>query len=301
MITIPRELADAHAQYNGDAGRAWIAALPGLAERMLDRWGLRPAGPVRSGVVALVLPVTDADGRRAALKLQPADDETGGEPLALRAWNGNGAVRLLAHDPDSGSLLLEALDPDHSLDGIPDTLTALRPLTELLGRLSATPPPPGLRHLRDMAHRMVARTPDALPRLARDDERRLLADCAAATRELLTEPGEALLHWDLHYQNVLAPLPGTERGEPWLAIDPKPLVGDVGFELLPAIHNRFDPDETLRRFDLMTGILSLDRARAKGWTLARVLQNCLWSLTDGDSALPPVQKSVAEALLTQLS
>ncbi|GGW53564.1 hypothetical protein GCM10010381_43810 [Streptomyces xantholiticus] len=39
---------------------------------------------------------------------------------------------------------------------------------------------------------------------------------------------DRLLHWDLHFDNVLA----AER-EPWLVIDPKLLVGDPGFELCP--------------------------------------------------------------------
>src|SRR5690606_39320812 len=52
---------------------------------------------------------------------------------------------------------------------------------------------------------------------------RLVARCAAAVAELLPEAGDRLLHWDLHYANVLA----GER-EPWLAIDPKPLAGDPG-------------------------------------------------------------------------
>ncbi len=32
----------------------------------------------------------------------------------------------------------------------------------------------------------------------------------------------------------------------------------------------------------MTDVLALDRPRARAWTLARVLQNSLWNLEDGD-------------------
>ncbi|NEY35342.1 hydroxyurea phosphotransferase, partial [Streptomyces sp. PRKS01-65] len=88
--------------------------------------------------------------------------------------------------------------------------------------------------------------------------------------------GDRLLHWDLHYGNVLA-----SARAPWLAIDPKPLAGDPGFELLPALTNRHDPADTRWRFDAMTGVLGLDRARARAWTLGRVLQNCLWHVEAG--------------------
>jgi Aminoglycoside/hydroxyurea antibiotic resistance kinase len=82
-----------------------------------------------------------------------------------------------------------------------------------------------------------------------------------------------LLHWDLQYFNTLATLDGAE----WKAIDPKPLSGDPGFELLPALWNRWDdlvamgdlPRALLRRFDLMTEVLGLDRSRAAGWTLGQ--------------------------------
>jgi streptomycin 6-kinase len=88
--------------------------------------------------------------------------------------------------------------------------------------------------------------------------------------------GDRLLHWDLHYENVLA----ADRA-PWLAIDPKPLAGDPAFELLPALANRFEPGEIHWRFDAMTDVLGLDRARARAWTLGRVLQYGLWEIEDG--------------------
>ncbi len=68
---------------------------------------------------------------------------------------------------------------------------------------------------------MLERTPRALERVPDPADRRLIADCAAAVREVVDEPGDRLLHWDLHYENVL----GSERAA-WLAIDPKPLAGD---------------------------------------------------------------------------
>jgi streptomycin 6-kinase len=128
--------------------------------------------------------------------------------------------------------------------------------------------------------------------LERDEDRRLLRDCAAAVREVAGEPGDRLLHWDLHFGNVLA----SER-EPWLAIDPKPLAGDPGFELLPALFNRFDRDEVPWRFDLLTEVLELDRERARAWTLGRVVQDVLWGLEDGETVLEGERVEVARSLL----
>ncbi|MEU3254459.1 aminoglycoside phosphotransferase family protein [Streptomyces sp. NPDC006997] len=281
MIEVPPELAATQSRHNGAAGRAFVAALPALAARFLDAWALRPAGPSMYGVCALVLPVARADGAPAVLKLQLPDAETAGEPLALRAWNGAGAVRLLTHDPPTGTMLLERLHSARTLAALPDVHEATLVIGRLLSHLTAAPAPPGLRRLADIAPALLDRTPPALARVADPAARALLADCAAALREVAAEPGDRLLHWDLHFGNVLA----ADRA-PWLAIDPKPLAGDPGFELLPALTNRFDPADVRHRFDALTAVLALDRRRARAWTLARVLQNCVWQAEAGHPPSP---------------
>ncbi|GAA3070173.1 aminoglycoside phosphotransferase family protein [Streptomyces roseofulvus] len=295
MIHVPEELAETQERYNGEAGRAFVAALPGRAEEFLGRWGLRLDGPSLHGVASLVLPVVRADGTPAALKLQLLDAETEGEPAALRAWAGDGVVRLLEHDPGTGTMLLERADHRRHLSRLGDEREAVRVLAGLLARLSVRAAPPGLRRLEAIAARMLARVPGAVARLAAEDAA-LLADCAAAVREVAGEPGDRLLHWDLHYDNVL----GAER-EPWLVIDPKPLAGDPGFELLPALTNLWDPDPAVIRwrFDLLTERLGLDRERARAWTLGRVLQNGLWEVEEGEDELGVDGVVVARALLAR--
>nr|WP_202918488.1 aminoglycoside phosphotransferase family protein [Streptomyces cavernae] len=275
MIDIPEELVAAQYRYNKE-GMAFIAALPGRVEEFLGRWGLRIDGPSMHGVAALVLPVVRADGSSAVLKLQHLDAETEGEAVALRVWDGDGAVRLLDHDEATGTMLLERLDAGRMLTYVPDTREGVLVIARLLARLTSGPAPQGMRRLGDIAADMLERTPPVLARITDPVDRRLVADCAAAVREVMDEPGDRLLHWDLHFDNVLA----SDR-EPWLAIDPKPLAGDPGFDLWPALDNRFEPDEVRWRFDAMTEVLGLDRNRAAAWTLGRVLQNALWDVEEG--------------------
>jgi streptomycin 6-kinase len=293
VIEVPAELAAAQDRFNGEEGRAFVAALPTRAERFLEEWGLRRTGPAMYGMVSLVLPVTVvADGAPAALKLQLLDEESEGEAAALRAWDGDGAVRLLAEDPGTGTLLLERLDEARDLAGTADSREATRVLAGLMARLVAVEAPAGMRNLGDMAAEMLDDVTEAVGELEREGDRRLVRDCAAAVREVAGEPGDRLLHWDLHFGNVLA-----SRREPWLAIDPKPLAGDPGFELLPALFNRFDRDEVLWRFDLLTEVLGLDRERARAWTLGRVLQDALWCVEDGETVLEGERPEVARLLL----
>jgi streptomycin 6-kinase len=276
VIDIPQELAASQQEYNGEAGRAFIAGLPDLTAAFLDRWDLTVDGRPMHGVSALVLPVTRRDGTRAVLKLQLLDEESEGEPVALRLWDGDGAVRLLDHDEATGTMLLERLDSSRMLAHQPDIHESVLVIARLLAHLTSFTAPAGLRRLGDIAQDMLEQTPGALERIPDPEARRIVADCAAAVREVVDEPGDRLLHWDLHDENVLA-----SARAPWLAIDPKPLAGDPGFELWPALANRFDADDIRWRFDAMTDVLGLGRARARAWTYGRLLQNSLWDIEDG--------------------
>ncbi|MGW7344686.1 aminoglycoside phosphotransferase family protein [Streptomyces sp. NPDC054854] len=297
MVEIPDGFVAAQLRDNGVAGREFIEGLPARAAGFLERWELRRTGPGMYGATALVLPVERSDGTPAALKLLVPDEESEGEPLALRTWAGRGCVELWEHDAPTGTLLLERLDEGRPLSGLAerDSRAAVGVIGELLARLTSVPAPEGLRGLDASVARMLDGAPRAAALAADPRERLLLSDCAAAVAEVAAEPGDRLLHWDLHFDNVLGG--GAGGREPWLAIDPKPLVGDPGFELLPSIVNNFRAEEVRWRFDLLTEVVGLDRERARAWTLGRVLQNCLWELEDGEDELPEREVLVARSLL----
>ncbi|NEE34940.1 hydroxyurea phosphotransferase, partial [Streptomyces sp. SID7982] len=132
---IPQRLVASYATGFGEEGRAWITGLPFLAADLLERWQLRRDGGVRSGQASLVLPVLRPDGTRAVLKLQLPREETTAALIGLRAWNGDGMVRLLDHDPVSSGMLLERLDGARTLASIDDDDVALGILADLHARL----------------------------------------------------------------------------------------------------------------------------------------------------------------------
>jgi streptomycin 6-kinase len=71
--------------------------------------------------------------------------------------------------------------------------------------------------------------------------------------------------------------------EPWLAIDPKPLVGEREFAVAPIVRSLGDSPETMRRhLDRLVGDLGLDRDRARGWAVG---QTVAWAFDD-DGVLP---------------
>jgi streptomycin 6-kinase len=97
----------------------------------------------------------------------------------------------------------------------------------------------------------------------------------ALARDLGSSQGESVvLHQDYHGGNVLR----SER-EPWLAIDPKPLVGEREFDAASLLRDRRDelvadprPQRRVRRrLDLLAAELGLDRERMRGWGIVHAL------------------------------
>ncbi|TCC40409.1 hydroxyurea phosphotransferase [Kribbella speibonae] len=294
VIEIPAKLVRNHKESAPD----WLAGLPGAVERYVDEWQLTVSGDPLSGEASLILPVVRRDGTAAMLKLQSVNDESESEALALRTWNHDDVVEVYEDDPETSTLLLERLEP-RTLDDLPDDVEATRILAELLTHLMAVPAPPGIRHLSDIAAGMIEDAPRLIPRLSDPAEQALAWRFVAQVTELLPEPGDRLLHWDLHYYNVMA-----AKRQPWLVIDPKPLAGDPAFELMPAVWNRWDDlvatgdlSQAIRdRFDLMLEVTGIDRDRALGWTAGRILQNVLWFTADGDTRIEDELAAVSAAL-----
>jgi streptomycin 6-kinase len=296
VIEIPAKLRKNHGERSAD----WLAGLPGDAAKYIDRWQLTVAGEPLSGEASLILPVVRRDGTEAMLKLQQVNDESEDEALALRTWSRDDVVEVFEDDPETSTLLLERLEP-HTLDDLPDHVEATRILAEFLTRLSAVQAPRGIRRLAVVAGAMLEEAPGLIPRLADPAEQRLARRFVARVTELLPESGDRLLHWDLHYLNVMA-----AKRKPWLVIDPKPLAGDPAFEVFPVLWNRWDdlvatgdlPQAIRDRFDLMLEVTRIDRDRAYGWTAGRILQNVLWDTGRGETRMDAELRVVADALFS---
>jgi len=228
---------------------AWLDGLPGTVGELERRWSLTIGEPFSGATCAWVAPVTLADGRWAVLKLGFPHMEAEQEIEGLRFWNGDPTVQLLAADDQLNAMLIERCEPG--------TLLRTRPEEEqdvviagLLHRLWRLPSPPHpFRPLSEMtAHWSEGRDGRVFEELLR------------------TTSTEVLLATDLHAGNVLR----AER-EPWLAIDPKPFIGDPAYD---ATQHLFNCPETLRadplgRIHRFADLLRVDRERVRLWMFAR--------------------------------
>ena len=251
-----------------DEGRSWLVALPRLVEECATNWGLRLRRPYPDSYVSLVLPADLPDGTAAVLKIQFPHRESEHEARALAHWEGDGAVRLLDHDPLRHALLIERCVPGTRLS----ELGADRALEILFGLLPRLWKPAGepFRALGDEAALWMNELPGIWERAGRPFERLLVDAAVEALAELADSQGEqVLLHQYLHADNVL-----RAQREPWLVIDPKPLRGEREFSVAPIVrayelgHSR---DLVLGRLDRLTSELGLDRERARLWAFTQTL------------------------------
>ncbi|MEW2472991.1 aminoglycoside phosphotransferase family protein [Micromonospora gifhornensis] len=256
-------------------GPEWLAGLPGRLAACARRWSLRVGPPFGYAFASLAVPVDLPDGTRAVLKLQFPDAESEHEATALRRWNGDGAIRLLAHDPELRALLVERCHPGTPLHALPLD-EALDAVVALLPRLWVPAGQPFMS-LAQAAAGWTARLPITWERAGRPYERRLLDASLDLLAGLAGSQGEqVLVNQDLHAANVLR----AER-EPWLVIDPKPLVGEREFSVVPMVrgtelgHSRA---AVRRRLDRLSAELGLDRERVRGWTIG---QTMAWSIDGG--------------------
>ena len=267
---IPAEFA-AHAERTfGTPGRDWVASLPSLVADLERRWSIRTGGALGTGVTSVVLAAETVPGEEPlALKLGWYEDENRYEPDALRVYDGDGAARLLEADAERGALLLERLDPEWSLLGLDET-DAIPIACTILRRLWRPAGDPFPR-LADAAGRWI----ESIPRRHREwqwpIERRYVEEAVELLEWLIpTSPEPLLLHQDAHHGNFLA----AER-EPWLIIDPKPILGDPADDLYAQLRGRFGVPDTVervrRRLDLLAAATGLDRDRIRGWAIAHNL------------------------------
>jgi streptomycin 6-kinase len=99
----------------------------------------------------------------------------------------------------------------------------------------------------------------------------------------LDRRAEVLLHGDLHHDNLLA----AERA-PWLAIDPKGVLGEPVWEIAPFLYNRLRPRPEAewgrlirRRAERLAELLGLDRRRVFACAAVRSALSAWWMLEEG--------------------
>lgn len=271
----------------------------------LDAWSLSDPQPLAQTRSSHVYTVT-SDGQRLVLKmLTPDGHEERSGAVALRCFDGHGAVKL--YRADDGAHLLEYVEGDDLVgmvkNGEDDRATAI--IGDVLNQLHTArlPHPDALFTLNRWFRDLFDKAEDE-KRAGRPDS--IYIRGARMAETLLAEPRHvSVLHGDMHHENVR-----YHRQRGWLAFDPKGLVGERTYDAANTLCNPLDMAELvenegriLRTAGILADKMGIDLRRVLQFTFAYCCLSAAWSETtdfeDPRGALAVAK--LVEALLPRIS
>ena len=285
MVMIPKGFADRIIAAFGPEGESWLKTLPATIQDKGADWFLTLQPPFKNMNYNYVAPAARADGSRVVLKIGTPNPELYTEIRALRLYDGRGSVKLLETDLNAGAMLLEYLDPGLPLFNLDDDERATSAACHVMRELHQAAPVVD-------AFPTIATWAKGLAKLRSEFEggtgpfpRDLVEKAESDLGDLMNSMGKpALLHGDLHHWNIL-----SSQREPWLAVDPKGLIGEPEYETGAWLRNPFpqilewaNPIETIkRRADQFATELSFDRQRVLAWGVYQAILSAWWSYEEG--------------------
>ena len=240
-------------------------------------------------------------GASVVLKISKQDGDESHSGEVLKAYRGNGAVRV--YESETGAVLLERLAPGEQLVNLVKhrrDAEATEILAEVISKLANHEAPIGCPTVADWGRafdRYLQSGDEQIPREVVEEAREMYHELASSQRETM------LLHGDLQHYNVLF---DNERG--WVAIDPKGVIGELEYELNAVLRNPIElpdifanPVMITRRLETLTTTLRLDYSRARRWSYAQSILSAIWDIEDGHRLIPNTPSVLlASALKTSL-
>lgn len=257
-------------------------------KKYLISWKLTPDGAPFVTPTSQLLPVRYND-TPAMLKIALSDEERNGGALMVW-WYGQGAAKILANDGDA--LLMERAMGKESLVTMAKQQDdeASRILCRAASQLHAPRnklPPSTLVPLNNWFKGLEK---------AAIQYGGLFKQAADTAQYLLKSPQDiVVLHGDIHHGNIL-----DFGAQGWLAIDPKGLIGERGFDFANIFCNpdreiATKPGRLEQQFTLVSDIAGLDRSRLMQWIFAYAGLSAAWHLEDGSD--PQLAIDIAKIVL----
>jgi streptomycin 6-kinase len=210
--------------------------------------------------------------------LSPSEIDEQRGAVALRCFDGHGAVRLLRYD--EGAQLMEYAAGDELVTLVErgEDENATRIIAQVIQQLHDVP--------QNISHDgliMLEHWFEALFNKATSDRQMgidsIYVRSAALAKQLLVDQREArVLHGDIHHRNIRK----TSRG--WLTFDPKGLIGERTYDCANTLCNPVMPElvhnETrlLINAMILADTLALDLSRVLAFTYAYACLNASWWL-----------------------
>lgn len=265
---------------SGEEGKKWLENIPQVLKAYERKWSLTVLPPYQLSY-NYVAPVILPDKTHAVIKIgSPGYKEFKTEFDALKIISGEGAVNVLRDDIENNVLLLEHLQPGKLLSTVTDDQEVITIAVNIMKKFwKPVPSQHSFPSITDWGkgfekHKQTFNGTGPLPK-------ELFERAEATFHQLSKTSGEpVLLHGDLHFENILS----AER-QPWLAIDPKGIIGEREYETGALLRNNQsiikDPNVKSilkRRIDQMEEELEFDRARIIGWGFSQAMLSAIWGV-----------------------
>ncbi len=256
--------------------------IPDILTSLSARWHLtniRPLVPVQCNNNYVAVAYSAQYKTDVVVKILIANTR---EPEALKLFNGNGCVTLLDYDPDTRGLLLEyikpgttlrTLFPEHDSQAISIAAQLVQKLhtKNLMAHAHSFPT---INQWLDVLHTTKSKK---IPAHLLTKAQQLSATLLALKQKLY------LLHGDLHHENIL------QRGQEWIAIDPKGVIGPLEYEVGRFIMNPI-PDLLEQsnvaaiinnRIATFSNIFGFEQHRLRDWTFVQAVLSACWTEQGG--------------------
>ena len=287
-VSLPERFVENIRGLHGEAGEKWLARLPLLVREIGEKSALEIEPPFSNLSYNFVAPCTRlTDGVKAVLKIAfpEKDPLIASEAKMLKILDGRGCVGFLDYDREYCALLMERLLPGENLIEIcrRDDERATAIAIELLRKCWGLP-----------ASTVAAEFPTLekwIESLARADSTKLPSDLIKKAQiyfgELLAAGGENfLLHGDFHHENILS---GSQNGRaPFLAIDPKGIIGEMGFEISVFLNNprswvlnHPEKERVLKkRLEMFSAGFGIEPENLRKWAFSEAVLSAWWTIED---------------------
>jgi streptomycin 6-kinase len=267
----------------GRKGKEWLNDLPQIVEELSANWSLEVEKSFPNLSYNYVAPCVCEGTIEAVLKIGLPEEkpEIYNEARFLRTANGNGAVKLLKSDESRRAILLERLSPGANLKEVclTDEAKAVEIAVGIMRGLLKEPPPNSpFRRLEDWFNNFFVKAAKT----------NFPFEFQIKTREFYEELSSAsklkfLIHGDLHHENIL-----SATREPFLAIDPKGIIGDIGYEAAVFLNNhlwwlesasdlREKLNDAVRRF---SEAFEIEPKDLRKWAFAQMILSEWWTFEE---------------------
>lgn len=277
-INFPNDFKDRIINTHGTTGSAWLVNLTHFIRYAEQAYNLSNIQPLPNLSFNYTTSATQSDGKTIIVKFCMPGPEADNEIDALNFMRGEGIIKLINYDRNQGILLLEECFPGKTLANVVSEREATRIAANVIINIQKSISdelkfPSTLDWFRRLESDI--KCPPGFDSKNIEKAKRIAVELHNQAKKTV------LLHGDLHHFNML-----SAQRKPWLAIDPKGVVGPPEYECGAFLRNPIPQIATMPnlkkimadRIDIFAEVLGFDRQTIIGWGYSQAILAGVWCI-----------------------